>query len=57
MRMFRFEIDKKENFNNYIFFIDSGGCQPCTTVQMQTDYAYQQQGMNLFFLLLFISII
>ncbi len=32
-----------------IFFIDSGGCQPCTTVQMQTDYAYQQQGMNLFF--------
>jgi hypothetical protein len=24
-------------------YIHSGGCEPCTTVAMQTDYAYQQQ--------------
>jgi hypothetical protein len=25
------------------YILHSGGCQPCTTVQMHNDYAYQQQ--------------
>lgn len=41
---FTFESIKVLN-EQFFFSIDSGGCEPCTTVQMQYDYAYQQQSM------------